>query len=204
MEVRLIENKELLESVELFKIENLLWGTEKIAKTYGYIGFVPGDGFYIKLVCEEKNPLRIYKEDQDPVYKDSAMEAFFQFKGNDTAADDIYLNFEMNANGALLACYGKNKMNRIPFTPDQIRKMKCSAEIREEQWNVNLTLPIEILEQVYGKMNLQEGSDFRCNFYKICETKEYEHYAAYKCVESEEPNFHLPEYFENAVILKRK
>ena len=47
MEVRLIENKELLESVELFKIENLLWGTEKIAKTYGYIGFVPGDGLYI-------------------------------------------------------------------------------------------------------------------------------------------------------------
>ena len=27
---------------------------------------------------EEKNPLRIYKEDQDPVYKDSAVEAFFQ------------------------------------------------------------------------------------------------------------------------------
>ena len=108
------------------------------------------------------------------------------------------------ANGALLACYGKNKMNRIPFTPDQIRKMKCSAEIQEEQWNVNLALPIEILEQVYGKLNLQEGSDFRCNFYKICETKEYEHYAAYRCVGSEQPNFHLPEYFENAVILKRK
>ena len=71
--------------------------------------------------------------------------------------------------------------------------MKCSAEIQEEQWNVNLTLPIEILEQVYGKLNLQEGSDFRCNFYKICETKEYEHYAAYRCVESEQPNFHLPE-----------
>lgn len=74
------KNKELLESVEMFKIENLLWGTEKIAKTYGYIGFVPGDGLYIKLVCEEKNPLRIYKKDQDPVYKDSAMEAFFNLK----------------------------------------------------------------------------------------------------------------------------
>ena len=53
--------QELLESAELFKIENLLWGTEKIAKTYGYIGFVPGDGLYIKLVCVEKNPLRIIK-----------------------------------------------------------------------------------------------------------------------------------------------
>ena len=167
MEVRLIENKELLESAELFKIENLLWGTEKIAKTYGYIGFVPGEGLYIKLVCVEKNPLRIYKKDQDPVYKDSTMEAFFNLK-------------------------------------EMIRQMKCSAEIQEEQWNVNLTLPIEILEQVYGKLNLQEGSDFRCNFYKICETKEYEHYAAYRCVESERPNFHLPEYFEKAVILKRK
>ena len=73
-------NKELLESVELFKIENLLWGTEKIAKTYGYIGFVPGEGLYIKLVCVEKDPLRVYKEDQDPVYKDSAMEAFFNLK----------------------------------------------------------------------------------------------------------------------------
>lgn len=80
MEVRLIENKELLESAELFKIENLLWGTEKIAKTYGYIGFVLGEGLYIKLVCVEKNPLRIYKKDQDPVYKDSAMEAFFNLK----------------------------------------------------------------------------------------------------------------------------
>ena len=87
---------------------------------------------------------------------------------------------------------------------EMIRQMKCIAEIQEEQWNVNLTLPIEILEQVYGKLNLQEGSDFRCNFYKICETKEYEHYAAYRCVESERPNFHLPEYFEKAVILKRK
>ena len=32
-----------------------------------------------------------------------------------------------------------------------------------------------------------------------CETKEYEHYAAYRCVESEQPNFHLPEYFEKKV-----
>ena len=57
MEVRLIENKELLESAELFKIENLLWGTEKIAKTYGYIGFVPGEGLYQTCVCgEESSP----------------------------------------------------------------------------------------------------------------------------------------------------
>lgn len=62
MEVRLIENKELLESVELFKIENLLWGTEKIAKTYGYMDSIQGEGLYIKLVCEEKDPLGFIKK----------------------------------------------------------------------------------------------------------------------------------------------
>ncbi len=52
----------------------------RLQKLMGNIGFVPGEGLYIKLVCVEKDPLRVYKEDQDPVYKDSAMEAFFQFK----------------------------------------------------------------------------------------------------------------------------
>ena len=47
---------------------------------------------------------------------------------------------------------------------------------------------IEILEQVYGKLNLGRIR-FSLHFYKICETKEYEHYAAYRCVESERPNF---------------
>ena len=75
----LIESKELLEiSRTCLKSRHLLWGTERIPKTYGYIGFAKGEGLYLKLVCLEKDPFRIYKEDQDPVYKDSAVEAFFQ------------------------------------------------------------------------------------------------------------------------------
>ena len=150
MEVQVIESKELLETVEPFEIRHLLWGTERIPKTYGYIGFVKGEGFYLKLVCLEKNPLRIYKEDQDPVYKDSAVEAFFRFNFGDGARQDIYLNFEMNANGAILAGYGKNKTERTPFEADMLQKLNCKAEVEEEQWNVSLMIPIEILEYIYG------------------------------------------------------
>ena len=177
MEVQMIESKELLETVEPFEIRHLLWGTERIPKTYGYIGFVKGEGFYLKLVCLEKNPLRIYKEDQDPVYKDSAVEAFFRFNSGDGARQDIYLNFEMNANGAILAGYGKNKTERTPFEADMLQKLNCKAEVEEEQWNVSLMVPIEILECIYGELYLKEGTKFNCNFYKICETKENEHYA---------------------------
>lgn len=57
MEVRLIENKELLESVELFKIENLLWGTEKIAKLMGILDSFRGRIIYQTCVCgEESSP----------------------------------------------------------------------------------------------------------------------------------------------------
>ncbi len=200
MEVQLIKSKELLETLEPFEVKHLLWGTEKIPKTYGYIGFAKGEGFYLKLVCLEKNPLRIYKENQDPVYKDSAVEAFFKFVSQDESKQDIYLNFEMNANGAILAGYGKNKMERIPLEPEMVQKLNCKAELKDECWDVSLRIPIEILKHIYGELELKEGSEFTCNFYKICESKENEHYASYNYVESEKPNFHLPEYFAEAVI----
>ena len=108
MEVRLIENKELLESVELFKIENLLWGTEKIAKTYGYIGFVPGEGLYIKLVCVEKNPLRIYKKDQDPVYKAALLGASLNvFINTKSMADKEYAASLNEKADKMIADYSK-------------------------------------------------------------------------------------------------
>lgn len=202
MDVQIIKNKELLETVEPFEVNHLLWGTKRIAKTYGYIGFVQEEGFYLKLVCLEKDPLRIYTKDQDPVYKDSAMEAFFQFKGADPAAGEIYLNFEMNANGALLACYGVNKTDRIPFPAETVWQMGCKAQLGEDRWSVNLFLPVVVLERIYGKMEFREGTMFTCNFYKICESKENEHYASYEYVESGQPNFHLPEYFAKARIVR--
>lgn len=80
IKVETIRSREELEEVTPFQVDNLLWGTKKIPKTYGYLGFVPNDGFYLKMICEEADPLRTYTKDQDPVYQDSAMEAFFLFE----------------------------------------------------------------------------------------------------------------------------
>ena len=73
MKVEVINSAKELEELSPFHVECLLWGTKEIPATYGYMGFVPGDGFYIKMVCEEKDPLRAYENDLDPVYRDSAM-----------------------------------------------------------------------------------------------------------------------------------
>lgn len=110
LEVAIIERKEQLDDLIPFRVENALWGTEKFPPMYGYIGFIPQDAFYLKLICEEKNPLRVYTEINDPIYRDSVMEAYLMFEPvSSRANEENYLNFAVNANGVLHAEYGSRR-----------------------------------------------------------------------------------------------
>ena len=196
MKIKILENKDQLNSLLPQEITHLLWGTKSIPHTYFYIGFVPEDGFYVRMVCEEKNPLRTYTENFSPVYQDSAMEAFFQF----VPEQDVYLNFEVNANGALLAAYGPSRIYRSYFSKEEIEQFQCQAEIAKDRWTADIRIPICVLEHIYGPLTFQAGDVISCNFYKISETKDVEHYAAYAPILSSTPSFHLPEYFASAIL----
>ena len=80
MNVKILKDKEELNTVAPCEIGHLLWGTSSIPRTYFYIGFVPGDGFYVRMVCEERDPRRTFTS---PTWtrsiRDSAMEAFLLF-----------------------------------------------------------------------------------------------------------------------------
>lgn len=201
IEVKIIDSAEKLMNLKPYYVDKLLWGTKEIPETYVYLGFVPGDGFYLKMVCEESNPLRTYENDQDPVYRDSAMEAFFQFETDREREQALYLNLEMNANGALLAAYGAGRTYRTYFSKDEMKTFGHRAEILDDRWSIEAKLPVELLEKVYGPLHLDDGSVFYCNFYKISETAEIEHYASCFPIKTEIPSFHLPEYFGEAVIV---
>ncbi len=129
---------------------------------------MPSDGFYLKMVCREKNPLRVYEKNQDPVYRDSAMEAFFQFDSErERNTNALYLNLEVNANGALRRNMEKSvSIGRI-LRRRRWKKFDCKTTIDEESWSMKLHLPIAILEKIYGPLHLDVGSNFWCNFYKI-------------------------------------
>lgn len=201
IEVKIIDGAEKLMELEPYQVEYLLWGTKEIPKTYVYLGFVPGDGLYLKMVCEEKNPLRTYVNDQDPVYRDSAMEAFLQFEtGRERGTQETYLNFEVNANGALLVAYGTGRTYRTYFGKDEMKLFQNKAQVLEDRWIADVRVPVSVLEKVYGPLHLGDGSVFYCNFYKISETQEIEHYASYFPIKTEIPSFHLPEYFGEAMI----
>lgn len=201
MKVTILNNKNELENTECFEVGHLLWGTREIPHTYGYLGFVPGEGFYLKMICEESNPLRVYRHFGDPVYQDSAMEAFFMFEPEKNGKKgEGYFNFEMNANGALLTEFGTGRLERKKLDKEIGKLLRCEAKTEEGYWSVTLHLPMEVLEQFYGPIDLKKGTAFRCNFYKISETKENEHYASCFLIDSETPNFHMPEFFGTAVL----
>ena len=81
---------------------------------------------------------------------------------------------------------------------------ECHAEVHENDWTAELKVPVKILEKIYGPLNLGEGSYFTCNFYKISESKEAEHYASYSPILSSVPSFHVPEFFADAKIVRQK
>lgn len=201
MKVKILNNPNELNTVSPFEVNNLLWGTKSIPKTYGYLGFVPGDGFYLRMVCEEPEPLRTFTQINSPVYQDSAMEAFFHFDPI-SGFSPVYLNFEVNASGALLAAYGTERTYRSYFSDAEYKEFACSAQVSEDRWAAQLRIPLHILENIYGPLSLDEGDTFTCNFYKISEDAEIEHYASYAPIKTAVPSFHLPEFFAVAALEK--
>ena len=86
------------------------------------MGYLRDTGLCVELVCEERDPLRVYHNPQDPVCRDSALEAFFAFgdlPGEPVRNDGFYCNFELNANGAMYAKLGRGRKNRRPLTPEE-------------------------------------------------------------------------------------
>jgi hypothetical protein len=182
---------------EIFHIDHYQWLNSYKPKAYGQMAFIKDVGFVISMTAIEKNPLRIYTENADPVFKDSGLEAFLNFAPD--SLEDRYINFEMNANGALLSAFGDNK-NRKKLSQLTSFQATCRAKIEEDSWSILLEIPMELICDLYQIPFLHKGDYFTCNFYKISEDPRIEHYASYAPINSMKPNFHLPEFFVKAVI----
>lgn len=199
-QVLTVRNAEEFSKCTDFTVDQFNWGGDYRPVSRGRLGFLPDQGFLLEMECEESDPCRRYTEDGEPVYLDSAMEAFFCFSPE--KEHPCYLNFEMNGNGAMLACYGTDRKNRLPF-PEEIRKgLSCRASIEEQCWKIRLFIPLPLLESIYPGLVLRTGSVFTCNFYKIKESEGLTHFASFAPIPTKEPNFHLPEFFARAYIVQ--
>ncbi len=197
--VFILSSEQQIEQCPSFTVDEFRWNCVYKPRTTGRLGYIPGKGLFLKMYCEESNPLRNSVGPNSPVYKDSAMEGFFCFSND---MESIYLNFEMNANGALLIQQGDGRFHRSFLSNEEVLSCNCKAERFEDYWTVSTWIPETIIHNYYPTASFQEGFAFRCNFFKISETPEIEHYASAYPIDSPEPNFHLPEFFGTAIITK--
>lgn len=177
-------------------IDHYMWRCTRRPKAYGQLAALNDTGFVIRLVCHEANPLTTYTNNFDPVYKDSALEAFFLFG----TVGDIYMNFEFNSTGAVLTMAGDEREGRIPFDDAAIRSLNIKAEKNDDCWSVTFFLPIEVIRRFYPDFTVETGREFSFNFYKISESSKDEHYGAFSEITLEKPDFHVPQFFAKAII----
>ena len=171
------------------KIDEYVWGGEYRPKANARLIFVPGDGFYAKLTAYEKDPRAVYKNDMDPVYTDSCLEFFAAYKPGG------YINCEMNANGAVLSAYGKDRSHRTPLNKICGVFPEVTAAKYGDRWTVTAHITLDIIKIVYGSCDFAPGDVIYGNFYKCGDKCEIPHYGSYSPVGTPGPDFHRPEYF---------
>lgn len=156
-----------------------------------------GNTIYLKFFVTEKDVVAKYIYPNDPVYKDSCVEFFIAFGG-----DDKYYNLEFNSSGTCLAMYGVSKNDREFLPVENIREIKTISSYRSEEDRVNWELTIAIPKETFSHHDIDSfcGKVAKVNFYKCGDDLPQPHYLCWNNIESTEANFHLPEFFGEAIF----
>lgn len=195
MEYKVVTTKNLDFSLaQLAPINQYRWAEGYEPVTNARVIFVEGVGLALRIECLEENPKTTYYNFYDPVYKDSCVEMFVSFDG------EHYINLEMNSYGASRTGFGGMRPNRGRIDK-YIEPPKVKAGKIEGGWYVEAIFTIEDMKKLYPNFEFKKGATFTGNFFKCGDETDIPHYGMWSVVESEEPNFHRPDFFGNFVII---
>jgi len=153
---------------------------------------------------EDRHVRSVHERFGDPVYQDSCVEAFLQPKPGRG-----YLNFEMNAGGALLASHVTDH-RRTPggfaaftkLTEEDGRRVAVRSTLPRViepeidgpvDWQLAFFIPTALLEKFVGPIGPLGGQEWRANLYKCGDRTSHPHWASWSPVDA--LNFHLPHCF---------
>lgn len=199
-EIKIIENKNQIETGNIANISIYNWGGAYQPKATAILCFIEQVGFIVKLSCDEKNPRAVFTKQNEGVCRDSCLEFFANFKPKKTGSG--YMNFEGNAKGSLLCCYGTNRYHRKTIMQMGFCHPEPLPYQNEISWGFELMIPLSLINDVYGDSTFSTGDIIKGNFYKCGDDCEVPHYGSYTKINSDHPDFHLPEYFSDMILVK--
>lgn len=151
---------------------------------------------FLKFFIEEQEIRANITETNGPVWEDSCVEFFVLFD------ESGYYNFEFNCIGTVLAAFGKNRNERTFLSDELLKKIETSTRLTKNEngfyWEMAIMFPLEI----FIKQSLQSLSGVSCkaNFYKCGDGLPQPHYLSWNNIESDIPDFHLPQYFGEIIF----
>jgi hypothetical protein len=150
---------------------------------------------FLRYDVKEQSVQARYRETNDPVYKDSCVELFIAFNG-----EEAYYNLEFNCLGTCLAGFGLNQHNRkllAKHTIARIRRHATLQAVNSAPQHINWQLTMAIPAEVFSEHHFTDfaGEKAKVNFYKCGDELPEPHYLAWSSIQHPHPNFHLPEFF---------
>lgn len=174
------------------------WGGSYRPKTEATLCYVKDRGFIVRLLCAETAPRAVHTKADSPVCEDSCLEFFVNFQPDKPG--NGYINFEGNANGAMLCHYGPSRNARSSIVSMGLSHPVPTVIQTAANWGWQLLIPLSWIHTLYGSVSYSTGSRIRGNFFKCGDKTDSPHYASYTKIDSPNPDFHRPEYFANMII----
>ncbi|MDB5111310.1 MAG: hypothetical protein JWR67_2424 [Mucilaginibacter sp.] len=182
----------ILNHVSKNAIANSLWTGFEYQPDCSFAIAHGNNCIFLKYFIIEDDVLLRFTQPNDLVYQDSCVEFFIAFNG-----EAEYYNLEFNCIGTCYLGYGTGNKGRETADVEIVKKIKCSPLLYSHEgkikWELTLVIPNEVFfHHNYTSLASKTG---RANFYKCGNNMPVPHYLSWNIIESEKPNFHLPDFF---------
>lgn len=172
------------------------WVEGYTPKAFAQLIYVKDLGFALHMEAYEFDPKAVYTVYNQDVYKDSCLEFFVNFNPE----QPLYINFEMNANGAFLSALRPGRKGKKPIHEILSDLPAVRAEKHEDHWCVDAFFTLAQIETLFGKSVFAAGDVIKGNFYKCGDETPIPHFGMWSPVEVDQPDFHRPEFFGTLII----
>jgi len=191
----------LLDKLPKNRIEELPWSHYDYRPEVSFAIGHSNDCIYIKYYVREHTVKALTLHTNGPVYKDSCVEFFLAFAGEQT-----YYNFEFNCIGTCLVGYGSSRNERELVPASVIEKIRYQAVLTKDgsqddlavSWELVLVIPLEVFH--FHRLPSLSGLRCQVNFFKCGDDLPRPHFLSWNKIQTEEPDFHQLQFFGEAVF----
>lgn len=189
------EVSHFLDKLDKHSIDQVPWPEYDAKAQAMFVLAHSNDCIFLKFYVIEEDVRAAHYHTNDPVYKDSCVEMFVSFNG-----EEEYYNIEFNLLGTCLSAYGDGRENRQFLPGAVIEKIKTLSLIKkkyqdqaENHWQLTIMIPVNFfyLHSITGL----KSTSTRANFFKCGDDLPNPHFLTWNPIRYEKPEFHLPAFF---------